>query len=157
MEQNQIRQMPAGREMDKLIAEQVMGISMYHYDKGHPDNCYFMLLDADGDPVLFAPRFRDAERKTEAEAWQDCPCYSTDIAAAWQVVEKLTADGWGHKHHVYSKYAEMPGWQWTFMQSGKGPNSISGAEAETAPLAICRAALLAIASPAAGQEGGAGE
>lgn len=72
------------------------------------------------------------------------PEFSTDIAAAWQVVEKLNADGWGHRHSVYSPAAERPGWAWEF---AIGAKSFEGT-AETAPLAICRAALLTVANPA---------
>lgn len=101
-------QMPAGPELDAIIAEKVMGW------KRVPG--------------------------TESGAWMD-PCTndgrmgswspSTDIAAAWEVVEKLklslipTNKGWiVSQHHLF-----------------EGPFG----EDETAPLAICRAALAAIA------------
>lgn len=69
-------------------------------------------------------------------------CYSIDMADAWQVVEQMQADGWGHSHRVHSAAAQSPGCQWTFMQSGQGPASVCTAEADTPALAICRAALL---------------
>lgn len=64
--------------------------------------------------------------------------YSTDIAAAWQVVEHLEAQGWGHKHNTLSAAAEQPGTQWTFRRGAQ----VHGAEALTPALAICRSAYL---------------
>jgi hypothetical protein len=66
------------------------------------------------------------------------PAFSLEIAAAWQLVEKLTIDGWGHRHTVYSPAAERPGWSWEFVIGRKRIEAME----ETAPLAICKAALL---------------
>ncbi len=60
------------------------------------------------------------------------PAYSTDIAAAWQVVDKL---------HALSFYLEVgsAGWMARFANI-----SATEASAATAPLAICLAALKAV-------------
>lgn len=56
--------MKAGRELDRLIAEKVMHLpNIRNWDCGY----------------VYGP-----------EHGEDVPRYSTDIAAAWQVVEKLT-------------------------------------------------------------------
>ena len=60
------------------------------------------------------------------------PDYSTDIAAAWQVVEKLVSSGWG----AFGWDGFDHGHRWIV---GFGN---SRAEAATMPLAVCRAALL---------------
>lgn len=143
----QIEAMPAGRDMDKLIALQVMGYTMYHYDKDVAEMCYYMLLDAEGDAVVFRANYREGEHATEEKAWADCPAFSADIAAAWQVVDKLRADGYGHGHTLPSPlpahFDPLPRWaliSWTFYK----PDHKTGYNrAETTPLAICRAALLA--------------
>lgn len=79
------------------------------------------------------------------------PSYSTDIAAAWAAVEKLQ-----EIYPDYDFYLEKSGrhvefWfrindtsQGGWNSSGAWDKRISDAEADTAPLAICRAALLAV-------------
>ena len=70
---------------------------------------------------------------------------STDITAAWEVVEKMEADGWGHKHLVHSPEAEHPGVSWTFMKPGQGKQSITTTEiVGSVPYVICLAALEAV-------------
>lgn len=148
MTREEIEQMPAGRELDRLIAEKVLGLSVYHYDKDHADNCYFMLMDTEGDPVLFTGRHRDAERKTEAAAWGDCPAYSTDIAAAWEVLMEMKDR---RRRYATSRHGfamsealiERPEGEWvTVFKCQIGGRENRGYE-DTAPLAICKAALLA--------------
>lgn len=68
--------------------------------------------------------------------WAEAPHYSTDIAAAWQVVERMKPLGiWLVDLQDYYKAA--------FLNSD---DDVVGGEvsAETAPLAICRAALKAV-------------
>jgi hypothetical protein len=118
MTAEQIDAMPAGREMDALVAEKVMGfVVMRHRDvdgqhiEHNPDE---LMRGPDGE----APRYAYMVPVDH---------YSTDIAAAWEVVEKLVSEQGLHLwwHNV---------WLVDF--------ALSGAQrAETAPLAICRAAL----------------
>jgi hypothetical protein len=63
--------------------------------------------------------------------WMICPRYSADIAAAWKVVEKMK---WFclQRSHGY--------WVCEY-DDGK---YIKTVDADTAPLAICRASLLAV-------------
>ena len=108
--------MPAGREMDVLIAERVMGFP--------------------GAAVggWTNPKIGDPQP------------YSTDIAAAWTVLEKLRSDGFDIEvsaTEVEDKYT--PGWTVEFDHDRspyrtytKHPNAW---KVETATLAICRAAL----------------
>lgn len=65
---------------------------------------------------------------------------SHDMAFAWRVVEHATAAGL----QVTLRYApdpRKPGWEATFSRA-QGP--IASSDAQTAPLAICRAALRAV-------------
>lgn len=66
-------------------------------------------------------------------AW---PRYSTDIAAAWEVADKM-ADDWP-EYFVHKRDGE---WMVTWGFDGYGYEE---ATAPTAPLAICRAALAAL-------------
>jgi len=64
------------------------------------------------------------------DEWGYLPDYSTDISAVWQVIEKLKE----HKPLLnYDPYSKK--WYMCF-------NGAPFYSAETAPLAICRAALL---------------
>ncbi len=75
------------------------------------------------------------------------PHYSTDIAAAWEVVEKFAhnhrnnlAVEMGFSHFGLVAY---PGGEW-FCSLGLNDGVTHSAKAETAPLAICRASLIAV-------------
>lgn len=59
--------MEAGRELDRLVAEEVMG--------------YAMTAVASSDGESLGLDF-------DTEDWQVLPCYSTSIEAAWLVVER---------------------------------------------------------------------
>ena len=101
--------MKAGRELDVLIAEKVLG------------------LKRSGD--LFA----------RAE-WPKH--YSTDIAAAWEVVEKLGR----HSLRLYAPCDEAPSWMASFCVYGYRPfqDQTWKGYADTAPHAISLAALKAV-------------
>ena len=110
----------AGREMDALIAEKVMGTPK-------------------GD--------RPGEWLNEKGNWlcdtDELPPYSTSISAAWEVVEKLNK----HCFHIMRfTFGEKEGvalesvwYRATFDYSEK-----IFVEAPSAPLAICRSALKAV-------------
>ncbi len=121
--------MPAGREMDALVAERAMKIKVrfippfagwtantldYCYDQSIPE----IGIMKHGGPI---------------------PKFSTEIAAAWQVVEKLQAMGhWV----VINTTCDIGLYDIEVRRNGRS----SLAEVvifEPAPLAICRAALLA--------------
>lgn len=76
--------MEAGREMDALVAEKVMKLSVDRvwYDGPYPNR------KGVGE---FTPMY--GRRQESGFPAHDVPNYSTDIAAAWQVVEKLTDTG----------------------------------------------------------------
>jgi hypothetical protein len=100
----------AGRELDALVAEKVMGWTIY--DDGIMD--------------------QGAKGRTWASEWHP----STDIAAAWEVVEKVQqATGCSA---VVQKHARA--YECWFIGSGQKETQW----ADTAPLAICRAALKAV-------------
>lgn len=100
-----IDSMPAGREMDALVAEKVMG----------------WRLDDDGFWTLIADPMCQASKPK---------AYSSDIALAWEVVEKMGRPCNLTFHHDGR-------WAMQFGGSGSGLG-------DTAPLAISRAALKAV-------------
>lgn len=100
-------EMKPGRELDALIAEKVMGMNVQH------------------------GRVWSQEGKCLRET--DLPSYSTDIAAAWEVVEKL-------------KLGLLPdGDKWIAGQADRaGLETSNLCWGDTAPHAICLAALNAV-------------
>jgi hypothetical protein len=119
----QILAMKPGRELDALVAEKVMGLpnvrkymSRYVHDN-HPEKAWVTGI-------------------------VDIPEYSTDISAAWEVVEKMhewggceiSCCGTGEKRwYVVHTHTNTAPYQ-------KGIN----VTCNTAPEAICKAALLAL-------------
>lgn len=105
----QIEAIPAGREMDTLIAEQVLGWTF------HPSS------------------FEQAEpsewRKDGRKIWAAPFTPSVNIAAAWQVFDPM--------HLPLEKSQEGT---WLVYRPESASIAILG-HADTAPLAICRAAL----------------
>ena len=120
--------MQPGREMDALVAETVMGWTnvsdnIYGYGEhlvGHPPG--------DTDRVPWKRDF--------------VPAYSTDIAAAWEVFETLTADPssypFAQVHRLWLE--DTNSWGWGVSVPHWSSIEILGSGA-TAPEALCRAAL----------------
>jgi hypothetical protein len=67
----------------------------------------------------------------------EMPHYSTDIAAAWEVIEKLCGETGADVVKVCKRDPELLRGDWS-CNFGRGFEAF----ADTAPLAICRAALL---------------
>jgi hypothetical protein len=126
MTAEQIDAMPAGREMDALVAERVMGWVR------HPDSMYRHWCERQPDGTL---RFLDqCEPLHTVRPWHP----STDIAAAWEVVEKLRGESFPWEFSLGWRHIEP------FVSFGRTANQkdeIGFSHGETAPLAICRAAL----------------
>jgi len=111
MTHDEIDKMEAGRKLDALVAEKVMGLSgpFDVCDCGWPGNHIGKTL---------------------------IPPYSTSISAAWEVVEKLKADG-----TTIDIQSRTPGW--TVIVDELYDSGVE-VRAPTAPVAICFAAIKAI-------------
>lgn len=110
--------MKAGRELDALVAEKVMGCT----------------LKAGGDPRTDDPWLCGCEDEAhrednEYDVRTYIKPYSSSIAAAWEVMDILK-DGFATSYYTAEE-------GWTFVFRGQA------ATAGTAPLAICMAALKA--------------
>lgn len=111
----------AGRELDALVAEKVMGWT--HIPVGsHPNLRSEAWTNDNGASAVFT-----------------LPFYSQDIAAAWEVVEQLKTLGW-------TCFLDNDDGQHDceFARMGDQPFNAIQERGETAPLAICRAALNAV-------------
>lgn len=130
MTRDEILKMPAGREMDALIAEKVMGWKKI--GKIHPD----LKCDLIGEnPHYFYPP------DGEFDKWMDLvPHYSTDANDMLLVSDNLKSRGFNARIEIQSG-AHVTIWKTDMTEYGPEPIN---AKADSIPLAICRAALLAV-------------
>lgn len=141
---DEIMAMPAGRELDALVA-QLMGWRWWHKED------YALLVNGE-DNWPANTHFSLQEGKGQATGLDtgNVPHYSTDISAAWQVIERLKERG----HTVAIAVGRTQLWHDHTQEIAVGVDlEISGydgsleagivMQADTLPLAICRAALAA--------------
>ena len=138
--------MNAGRDLDALIAEKVMGLSVNEHGEIGEDSC--------GRPVC--QTCKSIGYWGGAPMFGDEKCilpYSTDIKAAWGVVEKLTK--WDEKevplYWFKCNYENNECWDIGFCRvEGHEDYSLDGwcwvtvQHFHEIPLAICLAALKAV-------------
>jgi hypothetical protein len=122
----------AGHELDALVAERVMGWKWCDVRLRGSTNTVRVLL-----PPRDGYWRQDGAHDERDFARAAPPFYSTEIRAAWEVVEALNERGFGVEVFRYGK-AEGLEREW-FVSIGD-----TEADADTAPLAICRAALKAL-------------
>lgn len=134
MTKEEILKMEAGEELDRLVAE-VMGEPMPEFT---PENA--LELQLAGSPVkspkgnwLCLCRYDEGDIPT----WRPLP-YSTDISAAWSVVEKMRELDYSFSLTNYDNYKLV--YQVKFYNYLNPALSYCGVG--TAPEAICKAALL---------------
>jgi hypothetical protein len=131
--------MVAGRELDALVAERVLG---------------WKLIDriemgwGEGPDVWDCTNGKDADECYSPTRQHFAP--STDISAAWAVVERMRENGFGPTLWSDSQFS-MPHW-YAHFDPPIGKTKGIEKQADTAPHAICLAALAAVAPAAA--EGG---
>lgn len=131
--------MQAAPEMDALVDEYLFGQEWYRSERVQINGKWF-------DVPTWIERPRTPESPAAgSEPGQVPPCYSTDIAAAWPVVEAL--EGRGFCIRLTTPF--LPGEPYTCGATPQGTTGWNGrpdhlATAPTAPLAICRAALAVV-------------
>lgn len=131
--------MVAGRELDALVAEKVMGWIWFPKDDEGPRYL------ASPDPNSMYVWYPGSGVGTH-------PLYSTSIAAAWEVWDKLIADGW-YPDVITSHVSDGLDYRCELHRGGDGDGDYVISHADTAPLAICLAALAAIGIPLTDPEG----
>lgn len=130
--------MPAGREMDALVAEAMGWKRSKRTHHEYWEGRFEFLTSPDGHQIYRVENVGDWVGNThESEIYFREKCsYSTSIAAAWEVAEKLANEAYA----MYLYCGGAASWHCNFGQSWEG--TLTG-HADTAPLAICRAALKA--------------
>lgn|ERR1051325_1469575 len=141
----------SGRELDFAIAERVMGSLQNHKSSGWGRG----RADASGiyteSHCAYCGTLRDDSDLTwwSNSCAESAPRYGESIEAAMRVVERMWESGWqvemvnGHKLHTHIA-DNVSSWYVRFINNENDMNNWS-AEADTPPLAICRAALTAVA------------
>lgn len=139
-----MEQLTTGRELDALVAEKVMGYSRVDVPR-----------DVNGENegvTLWPPNVDVAEYQWPyvgpVQIYSFCPMYSTDIAAAWQVVEKMQERGmWAQLRTPFGKGKMDDGFWCGFtpmLTTGWNGRPDHNTSAAMMPLAICLAALKAV-------------
>jgi hypothetical protein len=128
----EILNMPAGREMDALVAEKVMEQT----DFSHPGFFWGEGTTEDGKDGWDGFQCPRCNADSE-DGGKCCKHYSTSIAAAWEVVEKINKE---HDVQIAIGKDEKEN-RVEVLLWGSDSGCVY---APTAPLAICRAALLAV-------------
>lgn len=139
--------LPPGRELDALVATEIMGWRLFEHSgetwattrRAGVNNSAYKIESQDvGDHLMFAGR----KYGFFPPGWSP----STDIAAAFEVVEKLHALGW-YWSIAQQIAPEEPG----ILVVLANDDGMAEGFAATAPYAICLAALDAVsARPARG-------
>lgn len=146
MTREEIEHIVAGNQMDAAVAKAVMGLVLF---TATPDQKAILNGCRVGGPyTVGGQRLPDKTYVDTGErhAWgpivNEIPHYSTDIAAAWQVVEHLMRQDY---RYVLRGNFEGNGLHWCgFDEEGWADlNPLwQSPLCESLPLAICRAALL---------------
>lgn len=126
MNRDEILAMKPGRELDALVAEKVMG---------------YAIGDGQGGWIVqkvIIHRPDDGTAEWLRNGQQQLPHYSTDISAAWEVVDKL-------KISIVPQCLGAPD-EYSYMVEYENEPYVNGIRvfASKAPEAICKAALLAV-------------
>ena len=128
MTKDEILNMPPSKDMDMLIEEKIF--------KRHPcDKWYLLQMTVEGGIYMHGDSVCEYDNKCYME--NNPPKYSTNISAAWKIVERMQGDWWKMEFltGIHAAEFEKP--------NMKCENqTYHEATADTMPLAICRAALL---------------
>lgn len=130
--------MEAGRELDALVAERVMGWERRNeswYDEEGVEKTRFVSPEDDLTGEVLEDVIGGWGSECSYDELEYVPYYSTDIAAAWLVWEAVSNAKWSLHRRDDGGYEVMEHIRWE--------DFYSYAEAPTAPLAICLAALRA--------------
>lgn len=119
--------LPAGRELDALVAERAMGWTKVKVQTESEFGGASTFVLYGTSPIN--------------QPWKRVPAYSTDIAATWEIAEKL-GPMWLYKTTA-GKPSAAAG-QLYACSLGSSVLEREWSYGDTAPLAICRAALKAV-------------
>lgn len=129
MTKEEILAMEAGEQLNEQVAGEIMS------------ECYHQHWAGSGDSIncLKCGKSRFYHQRSQA--------YSTDISAAWQVVERLISQDCnievGGEDYPYTQYGKWHCQINFWVDKKKNKSKIVGGFGKAAPEAICKAALIA--------------
>ena len=121
------RNLPAGPELDALVAERVLGWTNVHLAWGN----------VRGVP----PEYADKQPPDRTVNFPGV-LWSSVISSAWKVVDAMEARG--YHLQLTDEWMSYPRWRAEFRSAETIRPGWNLVKADTAPLAICRAALAAL-------------
>jgi hypothetical protein len=138
MTRDEVSNMPAGREMDALVAEYVMGVKVARHVWTPTSKDDFGVIGTEYTHAVLLPE-NNWKESTVITTYDPIEWYSTDIVSSLSALDKFGV--WRSKKDLKGYWVAVwdtsnPNWQ----------NSAADGESfgcETLPLAICRAMLLA--------------
>lgn len=131
MTREEIDALPVGLELDELLIEQLMGWSKTTLGELRTHTRYpdMVVWDTQRGPYAGRP----------VGEFQP----SLLLNDAWFIVHALRKRGWYSQHTDLTLDSGTEWWSWTFLNHAPPGNELVSAQAQTAALAICRAALAA--------------
>lgn len=137
----------AGRALDALVAERVMGSRVEQIRPEIPERGWPALRGARHNPGGWSSSVASLTADgRSATTYYEPPHYSTEISAAWEVVEKLGAHPgprFRTLHMVVYPYRRTYA-TFDYDRAESGDDWAEGNGEHATPLAICRAALEAV-------------
>ncbi len=131
----------ACRELDALVAEKVMGWQVLTPDETeHLEEVNDCMVVVHPNPYGVMRYVEKSYNYYGYVEWHP----STDIAAAWQVVERMRELGWFSSHTDLTIDSGQEWWSWHFTDIKPPGSTTVKAQGHTAPHAICLAALAAV-------------
>lgn len=143
--------MVAGRELEILVCEHIFGWTWVTEDDEQPHQTPFLVSPDRGIGIYYpkvAAQFPDIQPTF-------LPPYSTSIAAAWEVVEKLKADGWDIHLDSVGFNNDIEGeWRTFFSLDDESGDQCAWVheDGDTAAESICKCALAAVGIPPTSEE-----
>lgn len=126
--------MEAGRELDALVAEKVMGLRVLFAARAWSEDDWLGsdIPTEENVMAIVNERPENPDQKWRGPSHLIIPHYSTDIAAAWQVVKQMRSRGFSIVLSDHNAGIEV-----VWIATGQ----VINVSAETDELAICLAAL----------------
>lgn len=126
------------REIDRLVAEKVMGCTVREVCTSLRDGQQLYNLYCECGHGEHGDLEPDQDRRISSDPWS-LNAYSTEIAAAWQVVEKLNTQ----RFWIIINTSHYPNKSKKVMIGSGLWDTVTEFYADTVPMAICLAALKA--------------
>jgi hypothetical protein len=153
---DKILALPAGKELDALIAIHIYGYEYleigYYQHKGPPEDTSTPERQIELEAWLDKPSVVEQYDNSVGEYWimeasdlilaTNALTPSQNISDAWQVVVAMQSKGFYSQHTDLTPDSGQGWWVWHFIKTGL--EQVFNGYGSTAPVAICQAALLAI-------------